>query len=236
LSRDYKEDVKNNSSQTAGSFESLDFQLKKKGEGDCEMEKIILLLFLVLVLTETAVAADSVVIIGGWGSTSQQLEYLRKNISAVVILPRKYLPLSEAAEDVCQQLKEREINLDRLSVVGFSWGGLIARELDRQHPGLLKKIIIIATPNGGYRLTPRFIYGVDDATSTTPLYVIAGHNSDPKKWYMKSVLNDGTVDLDSALDLGMRKVQDLAIFKDMGHVDLMRSQEVARQINFWISQ
>jgi pimeloyl-ACP methyl ester carboxylesterase len=236
LSRDYKENVKNNSSQTAASFQSLDFRLKKKREGDCEMQKIILLLLLVLVLTETAIAADSVVIIGGWGSTHDQLEYLQKNLSnSIAVVPNKYWPISEAAKDVLQQLKRKNMDA-RLILVGHSWGGLIAREIDRQHPGLLRKIIVIGTPNGGYRLTPRFIYGVADSTSTTPLYVIAAYNSDRKKWYMKSEKNDGSVDLDSALDLGKRKIQDLAIFKNTGHVELIRSHEVARQIKFWISQ
>ena len=112
---------------------------------------------------------------------------------------------------------------------------MIAREIDKEHPGLVQKIVTIGTPYGGFKMTPKFVHSVDDSGSLTPLYVVAGYNSNQKKWYMREDKNDGTVDLDSATDFG-RPIEGSAIFAGVGHVDLIKSKRVANQIKSWIAQ
>ncbi len=198
---------------------------------------LIILVVLVLIFLEiSAVSAEkpSIVIISGKGGTLEQLEYLKTNIpGAVVVAPKKWYPISAGAEEVLGQLKEKGID-GKLILIGHSWGGLIAREIDAKNPGLVQKIITIATSSGGFRFTPRFIYDVDDGNSTTPLYVIAGYNSVQKKWHMKSGMkNDGTVGLESMLDFG-RPIDGLKIFTDMGHMDFINSEKVVQQVHLWI--
>jgi pimeloyl-ACP methyl ester carboxylesterase len=185
---------------------------------------LLLLVLLVSFLIKTAIAADSVVIIGGWGSDKnpEELEYLQKNISgSIAIMPSRYWPLKESAADVLQQLKEKGMK-GPLILIGHSWGGLIAREIDAENPGLVKKIVTIGTPNAGFWFAPWFVYKVGDQKSQTPLWLIAG-------------VADEVVNLGSALNVGPRQVNDLAVFP-LGHVELLRSEEVVQQIKIWLDK
>ncbi len=184
---------------------------------------LLFLVFLVWLLVNTATAADSVVIIGGWGSGTLELEYLRKSIpGAIAIAPNFYWPLAKAARDVLRQLKEKGMALEELVLVGHSWGGLIAREIDAENPGMVQKIIVVATPNDGFWYVPRFVYEVDDSISQTSLYVIAS-------------IDDKTVPLKSVMTIA-RKITDSVVFVGLGHVDLLKYDAVAQKINFWVAK
>ncbi len=187
----------------------------------------------VLAVLVASAAAEQVVIIGGRGGDVSELEYLQESIpGAIAIAPNHYWPLAKASRDVLRQLKERGI-VEKLILIGHSWGGLISRQIDAENPGLVRKIVTIGTPNGGFWYAPRFVYGVDDTKSFTPIYVIAGITGE-KKWYL-SDKNDGTIDLSSVMDVG-RPIEDSAVFAGLSHVGLLTSPEVVRQINFWISK
>ncbi len=193
------------------------------------MKKIVLVilfvwlffLLLVLIFVKSAAADNTIILIGGCGkNTAEELQYLQKNIpGAITIAPDTYWPLSEAAADVLWQIEKRGIN-GKLILIGHSWGGLVARQIDSQNPGLVQKVITIGTPNGGFWFAPRFVYSVDDAKSITPIYVIAG-------------LNDKSVSLSSAMDVG-RQIEDSMIFSGVGHADLIKSAIVAEKIRIWL--
>ena len=130
--------------------------------------------------------------------------------------------MKEATIDVLQQLKQKGVALEELVLVGHSWGGLIAREIDAENLGLVSKVITIATPNAGFWYAPRFVYEASDSVSKTPIYVIAG-------------ADDEKVSLKSAVTVG-RKPADFVIFIGLSHVGLLSSELVAQKINFWILQ
>lgn len=188
------------------------------------MKKSVLFACFLVLISFISAEAETVVIIGGWGSaeTPEQLEYLRKSIpGSVTVAPNRLWPLSTAAADVLQQLKEKGVDSE-LILVAHSWGGLIAREIDAENPGMVQKIIVVATPNDGFWYVPRFVYEVDDSISQTSLYVIAS-------------IDDKTVPLKSVMTIA-RKITDSVVFVGLGHVDLLKYDAVAQKINFWILQ
>ncbi len=193
------------------------------------MKKIILIilflwlffLFFILIFVKSAAADSTVILIGGCGkNAAEELWYLQKNIpGAIAIAPDTHWPLLEAAADVLWQI-EKKGKRGKLILVGYSWGGLIARQIDAQNPGLIQKIITIGTPNGGFWFAPRFVFSIDDTKSTTPIYAIAG-------------LNDKSVSLSSAMSVG-RQIEDSMIFSGVGHADLIKSAIVAEKIRIWL--
>lgn len=191
------------------------------------MKKAFVVAFAAILLAASVVAVAGepvvvVVIIGGWGSDADpgQLQFLQKFVpGSVAIAPNRYWPLTSAAADVLRQLKERGV-FGELVLVGHSWGGLIARQIDAENPGRVKKIITIGTPNGGFWFAPWFVWGVEDQKSPTPLCAIAG-------------AADEVVAVQSALDAG-RRASDLAVFAGLSHVGLLGSAEVAGQVKSWI--
>lgn len=194
--------------------------------------------FFLIIFAEGA-AASRAIIIGGWSSKSseekrEELAYLERGIpGAISVVPSRNWPISEAARDVLAQLRGKGVS-DKLILVAHSWGGLIAREIGVRHPELVEKIITIASPAGGFKFTPRFIYGVDDEECNVPLYIIVGNKEVSPRWYMSGILNDGVVEYDSAMSLGKRKVQGFALFPGLGHVELLESPDVLQQVLEWI--
>jgi len=191
---------------------------------------VVLLVFLILLVLLEGRAAmagggEVVVIIGGWGSSeeSEQLEYLQKGIpGSVAIISNRRWPLEEAAADVLQQLKQKGLS-GKLVLIGHSWGGLIAREIDAENPGMVKKVITIGTPNGGFWFAPRFVSAVRNAETLAPLYAVAGDIGSG---------TDGVVGTFSAL--GVKKVKDAKIFPHVSHVGLLQSKEVLGQVLAWL--
>lgn len=87
-------------------------------------------------------AECTTIIIPGIGTGAEQMAFLQANILAsIVIYPDTMIPLSAAADSVKSQLDAKKIkNVE--TVIGYSWGGLIARELAGRYPELqVKKII-----------------------------------------------------------------------------------------------
>lgn len=141
-------------------------------------------------------AEQKVVVIGGWGASSEQMKLLGGIYpDVVVIVPQKRLPLGEATTSLHEQLKEKNI-CGSIVLVAYSWGGLLARGLSGSYPEWdIKKIILIGTPNGGYKLAPQWLFSVTstERSRNIPMFVVAGDRG-AKKWYLDDP-NDGTVEL-----------------------------------------
>lgn len=195
------------------------------------------------ILWETAVAQDIIataipqtVLIGGIiGSHPDVVTKAEKAFGGTFVELGKHWPLSNAAASVLQQLKEKNVDMSNgIVLVGYSWGGLVARQLDADNPGLVKAVITIGSVPGGYRFMPEGLLMPDDSDSHTPLYVIGGYDSRiHKKWFMRGDLNDGIASLESVLTVG-RPATDIAVFSGFGHLELMESLEVTNQIREWI--
>ena len=178
-----------------------------------------------------------IMIIGGSGGISQtSREVVQKRIpAAIMVEPQTLWPLSFASSNIIKLLAERKIDTHNgIILVGYSWGGLIARQMDAENPGLVKKVITIASPSGGYRFSPSSIFMPDDRKSDTPLYIIVVHDAHfSKKWYMRSEKNDGVVDIESALDIG-RRPNEIVIFGGISHQDLMENKKITNQVLKWV--
>lgn len=192
---------------------------------------VVALLILLGVILVKSAAAETVVIIGGWGSTEEELVFLHERIpNSVVIAPRKYLPLDDAATVLHEQLAEKKIT-GQVVFVAHSWGGLIARAFAAKYSETVGKIIQVATPNAGYCwMMPKVFFGLN-IQDAVPLYIIAGNKS-ADKWYLHSP-NDGTVELISALAVPRAKGK--AVFL-LGHTELIESEAVVQQIRIWLDQ
>ncbi|MCR4306582.1 MAG: hypothetical protein NUV42_01300, partial [Candidatus Yonathbacteria bacterium] len=110
-------------------------------------------------------------------------------------------------------------------------------QLDADNPGLVKSVITIGSPSGGYRFMPAGYLMPKDSESRTPLYVIGGYDSRlPKRWFMNgtSKENDGIVSLESVFTIGRPAMAKVA-FSGFDHFGLMESPEVTEQIREWIT-
>jgi pimeloyl-ACP methyl ester carboxylesterase len=176
-------------------------------------------------------ADDRVVIIGGWHATGGELSFLNERIpNSTVIIPRKCLPLTAAATSLYEQLKEKQINGPAV-YIGHSWGGLLIRKLAEDYPELkIKKMILIGTPNNGYRMAPRWLFSIPitERSSQIPLFLVAGNKGVPR-WYLRGP-NDGTVEVASVLAANAKEYR---IFTS-DHVELIKSEKVVQQIRVWI--
>jgi pimeloyl-ACP methyl ester carboxylesterase len=181
----------------------------------------------------------TVVIIGGARSTPEQMEVLRSSFpESVVIVPSKYYPLWLGADAVLKQIKDKG-GKGKLVLIGHSWGGLLAREIDGEHPGLVKAVVTIATPCGNFRYTPDGFSDVafrpQDRNSTTPLYIIGGYGKVGTKWWMKTSESDGVVDISSVMATGGRSIKGSAIVEGE-HSELLQDVNVIGQIKTWLAQ
>ena len=77
--------------------------------------------------------------------------------------------IEEMADDAAEVI--RALSLSKVDVVGFSLGGMVAQELTRRHPDLVRKLMLLGTqPRGGnpdpdpkmFEVAPRPVPGVDD--------------------------------------------------------------------------
>ncbi len=194
-------------------------------------------------LKNTTALNDSgytVVIIGGSNSTPTQLELLHKNFpGSVVIIPEIYYPLWLGSDAVLRKLREKGIT-GKLVLIGHSWGGLIAREIDGEHPNLAKAVVTIATPCGNFRYTPDALSGMvirpQDSNSRTPLYIIGAYREDAaKRWWMTTEKSDGVVDIASVMAMGERAVNGSTVL-EKEHNELLQDAGVIMQIKKWLSQ
>ncbi len=186
-------------------------------------------LVILIILLMPISAECTTIIIPGSNTGAEQMAFLQASIpAAIVIYPVTMMPLSAAAESIKSQLDAKKIeNVE--TIIGYSWGGLVARELAGRYPELqIKKIIQIASPNGGYRYAPAFIFRT--TPSTAEIYIIAGASSS-RKWYLSGI-NDGVVDLDSVLSIPSTEY---AIF-NLNHAELVRDINVIQKIIQWIKK
>jgi hypothetical protein len=183
----------------------------------------------------------TIVIVGGLKSTQEQMNLLWSRFpGSVVVVPEKCIPLWLAADTVLAQIKEKGVK-GKLVFIGYSWGGLIAREIDGEHPGLVKAVVTIATPSGNFGRVPNviadFTVRPQDSNSTTPLFIIGGYVSAgvQKRWWMKTGESDGVVDVSSILATGKRSVR-ASVFIEGEHGELLQSAKIAGQIKTWLAQ
>ncbi|MEK7556092.1 MAG: alpha/beta hydrolase [Patescibacteria group bacterium] len=197
---------------------------------------LVLIAFALGIVPKTN-AAEVILVGGSMDAPPDLVVKAEKTLGATFVELRKLWPLSRAAKDVVQQLKEKGINMENgIVLVGYSWGGLVARQLDVDNPGLVKSVITIGSASGGYRFMPAGYFMPKDSESRTPLYVIGGYDSRiPKKWFMNgtSEENDGIVSLESVFMIG-RSAMAKVTFSGFDHFGLMKSQEVTEQISEWI--
>jgi pimeloyl-ACP methyl ester carboxylesterase len=207
------------------------------------MKKAMLVVFIAITLFIGLIAraegAPAIVIIGGAGSTEEQLEPLHQAIKgSVVIIPEKYYPLSSAAKVVRQQIIRKGIT-GNVILVGWSWGALIAHQMNGMFDGYVVSIIAVASPLD-IAYVPSWMgapFNPDDEDSLTPLYIIAGVKpSAQKKWYMTSSESDGVVDVHEALSVGSRNLKEVAIIRgeNAGHYEMVSNPEVVRQVVSWL--
>lgn len=198
---------------------------------------------IVLVLSGCAIAVaeavPTVVIIGGAGSTNEQLDPLHKALpGSVVIIPEKYYPLTSAAIVVRQQIIDKGIT-GKVILVGWSWGALLAHQINGLYEGFVFAIVGIASPLD-IAYIPSFMgapFNPDDKDSKTPLYVVAGVKPRAeKKWYMTTSESDGIVDLDAAKAVGERNLRGFAVVRgeDAGHWEIVSCPEMIKQVAEWI--
>ncbi len=183
------------------------------------------------------VSAAEVVLIGGSiASPPDVVMKAEKTFGGTFVELGKRWPLRGAAKNVLQQLKDKGIDMsDGIVLVGYSWGGLVARQLDADNPGLVKLVITVGSAPGGYRFMPKDLFMPGDSASDTPLYVIGGYDPQiPKKWFMNGTRNDGIVSLESVFTVGRATVAMIA-FSGFNHDELMVSREVTEQIREWIT-
>ncbi|MDI6717811.1 MAG: alpha/beta fold hydrolase [Patescibacteria group bacterium] len=192
------------------------------------MKVLVIIAFMLLISCE--VFASDVIIIGGWGTTEKQMELLNKNIeNSTLIIPQTHIPLGKSAEEIFEKLENKGMTKGKFVLIGYSWGGLVARQFTEDHPEMVKKIICIGTPNNGYPLTPNLFFNINNAVGKNiPTFAIAGSSS-KKRWFFKN-LNDGVVEIDSALNLP--RLDDFKIFP-LSHLELINSREVIKQIFEW---
>jgi len=200
------------------------------------MKYLLSLLFIIFFFIASLSRAEQVVFIGGSGGTAQNFVSLQKKIpEAIAVEPKIYWPLFMSANNVLKQLTEKRVNLKNgVILVGYCWGGLVARQMEADNPGLARKVITVGTPSGGFRFAPNFIFTPDDRASSTPLFVIGAYDSSlPDRWYGQSENNDGTVTLKSVLAIE-RPATEIVIFSRMKHGDIMNNPKVIAQILQWV--
>lgn len=220
---------------------------------------ILLVLILVYVMVKTYgtaiskqseelyIGAPVTIIIGSANTDQSYLKVLKDAFpESVVIIPKKWFPFKEGAEDILRQIKEKGINGPVIAIT-HSISGLLIRQADIMNPGLVKSIVTIGTPHfGSYKLMPEFVsntfFRPDDEKSKTPLCIIGGFVKDkdvaPKKmfsrrWHLINTISDGAVDLPAVMDLGKREVKAFAVFPDE-HTELVSDPKVISQVKAWL--
>lgn len=174
------------------------------------------------------------VIVGGWGGNAQQLEFLNKAIPNSIVMMEDTASAFIPKGDVSKKVKELEKKLvaqgiKKADFIGYSYGGLVVKEFASKHPEFVGKIVLIGTPNGGYKNWPFNEKSLIDRN--IPIYLIGGTKS-AEKWYLADENNDGWVDQSSLLSI---PISGDARFFLLNHLELIQSIEVANQINDWLA-
>ncbi len=171
--------------------------------------------------------------------TPAQMESFSKSIpesrKVKFLLPESIVDLTRpwyCADLIYEQIKKNNLLEDDLYFVAFSLGGVVTQWLLRDHPELrLKKLVLVGTPIGGYRFLPPNPFFSNDFPQDLPIYVVAGSKG-RKAWFLGEV-NDGVVDLESALAIRERNLRDFAVFH-ADHNELEENAGVQERIAQWL--
>ena len=194
------------------------------------MNAVISALFLccALLFSSVAQAADKIVLIPGWDQNPQRMVSLQKELGGEIMITSSRLPLWRAAEELNDQISLKDG--EKLVLVGFSWGGLISRQFAEMYPEKVRTVVVIGSPNGGYRFAPKELFRINVEKSRHVLvYVVAGEKS-VRRWWLSEV-NDGVVDLESALNLPFRR----GLVLNLEHYEMLGSGVVSSQIRAWLA-
>lgn len=197
------------------------------------MKKIMLLaVFAAILFVSSAAFAADIVLLPGWRQTKEQIAVLGKRIGGEAVMIESKLPLWTAAEELKEEL-DKKGKIGKVILVGFSWGGLVARQFAETHPERVSAVVVIGSPNGGYRLAPAILFRiVVEKSLHIPIFVVAGEKSE-SKWWLREV-NDGVVDLESVFDLPKPPTGGLVL--NLSHDELLKSHVVADQIVYWLAK
>lgn len=125
----------------------------------------ILLIALGLVSSVSAPcrAKAIVVFVGGWGTTPEQIESLSRSVpegqKAGFFLPSGLFDLIRPwyCANLLYEYIRDNLSDDDLIFVSFSLGGNVTQRMLNNHPELpVKKLILVASPIGGYRIPPPY--------------------------------------------------------------------------------
>ena len=207
------------------------------------MKKYSLILFAVLVsvtiFAPVGHCRTTVFFVGGWGMTPAQMESFSRSVpesrKVKFMLPTSIKDLMRpwyCANLMHDYIRKNNLAEDDLYVVAFSLGGVVTQWLLNDHPELrVKKLILVGAPMGGYKFVPPNPFFENDFPADLPIYVIAGSKGH-KSLFLREV-NDGVVDLKSALDIREQNLRDAAVFH-AEHSELESIPEVQAQISQWL--
>lgn len=195
-------------------------------------------LLLVILFSATCQAKTVVVFVGGWGTTPAQMESLSRSVpegqKARFFLPEGFFNLVRPwyCADLLYEYIRKNLADDDLIFVSFSLGGIVTQRMLNNHPELpVKKLILVASPVGGYRVPPPYPFFSDDFPKGLPVYVIAGSKSE-ESFHLREV-NDGSVDVPSAFAIPDDNLKDGAIFP-AAHLEMHELPQVQTQITQWL--
>lgn len=184
-------------------------------------------------------AGTTVVFVGGWGTTRAQLDSLSSLVpagqKAEFLLPSGFFNLVRPwfCADRLYEFVRENLGDDDLVFVAFSLGGIVTQRMLNDHPELpVRKLILVASPVGGYRIPPPYPFFSDNFPEDLPVYVIAGNKS-VESIHLRDV-NDGAVDVLSAFAVPDGNLKDGAIFP-AGHLELFSLPQVQAQLARWLS-
>lgn len=203
------------------------------------MKKILFIIIISLFFSVSVAGAEeiSTVLVGGWGGDVKQLEFLNREIpnSSIVMedSSTSIILFAGDSEDLSAKAEELRAKMDALGItkanfIGYCYGGLVVRRFAQKYPGKVARIVVIATPNNGYKIR-RFGANIF-VSEDIPLFVIAGNKSS-RYWVLEDESNDGTVDNSSTLSIPISG--DAKVFP-LKHLELIQSVQVVKQINAWL--
>lgn len=180
------------------------------------------------------------VFVGGWRTLPSQLDSLSRSVpdplKVKYFLPEKITELVRpwhCADLLYDFIRTNGMTDDDLVFVAFSLGGIVTQRLVRDHPELhVRKVVLIAAPMGGYsRVFPSNPFFLNEFPRDLPVYVIAGVKG-KRVWYLQN-MNDGAVDLASALAIPEQNLKGVAVF-DASHNDLQEIAAVQNKLVEWL--
>lgn len=208
------------------------------------MKKMFFILSIVGILVSAFAASGHcktvVLFIGGWGMTPEEMEAFSRSVPESIKV-KHFLPEARSelvrpwlcADRAYDYIKKNDLSDEDLLVVSYSLGGVVTQWLLKDHPELrVKKLILVASPIGGYKFVPPNNFFSNRFPEDLPIYVIAGKKGQDA-WFLRDV-NDEVVDLDSALDIPDQNLKD-ALILNATHTELVKMPEVQDQISKWLS-